>query len=96
MSELPPHVVERVQHILPPDLIHDLRTLIGHVLGYSDLLRELPQDADQPELILYTARIHEAAEQLLTMLNENFSSSRAVDSAAQTTAKSPDGQTSTK
>ncbi|MBA3657856.1 MAG: hypothetical protein H0W69_10950 [Gemmatimonadaceae bacterium] len=96
MSDLPPHIVEKVRHILPPDLIHDLRTPLGHVLGYAELLRELLDDADQPQLILYTERIHIAAEQLLAMLNENFLASRGPESDALSRAKTPDDRTSTK
>lgn len=96
MSDLPPHIVEKVQHILPSDLIHDLRTPIGHVLGYAELLRELLKDSEQPQLILYTQRIQAAAEQLLALLNENFLSSRALESGELSSAKTPDDRTSTK
>ena len=44
MSELPKPIEERVQHMLPRNLLHDLRTPLGHILGYSELLIEEMQD----------------------------------------------------
>lgn len=76
MSELtlPPHILEKIQHALPPDLLHDLRTPLGHVLGYSELLEEQAEEAGYQELLPYIRKIHTAGEQLLVMLNENFKS----------------------
>lgn len=79
MSELPPvppHIEAKIRHALPPDLIHDLRTPLGHVLGYAELLREQVEDAGHKELLPYIAKIHSAGERLLAMINENFQSSR--------------------
>ena len=71
---LPPHILEKIQHALPPELLHDLRTPLGHVLGYSELLKEQAEDAGYTELLPYIRKIHVAGEQLLAMLNENFKS----------------------
>ena len=76
MSEvtLPPHILEKIQHSLPPALLHDLRTPLGHVLGYAELLQEQAEEAGHIDLRPYIQKIHLAAEQLLAMLNENFKS----------------------
>ena len=44
-ADLPEEIVERVQHMLPRDLLHDLRTPLGHILGYSELLIEQMKEA---------------------------------------------------
>jgi signal transduction histidine kinase len=76
MSEitLPPHILEKIQHSLPSALLHDLRTPLGHVLGYAELLQEQAEEAGYKELLPYIQKIHTAGEQLLVMLNENFKS----------------------
>lgn len=76
MSEvtLPPHILEKIQHSLPAGLLHDLRTPLGHVLGYAELLQEQAEEAGHTDLLPYIQKIHVAGEQLLAMLNENFKS----------------------
>jgi signal transduction histidine kinase len=71
---LPPHILEKIQHSLPPALLHDLRTPLGHVLGYAELLQEQAEESGYKELLPYIQKIHVAGEQLLAMLNENFKS----------------------
>jgi len=75
MSDLPPHIAEKIQHALPSDLMHDLRTPLGHVLGYAELLREQVEESGYDELLPYIQKIHIAGEQLLELMNQNFQSS---------------------
>ncbi len=74
MTELPAAIEERIQHMLPADLLHDLRTPLGHILGYSELLIEQMQDAGHEEFIPYLEKIRTAGHQLLGMMKENFQS----------------------
>ncbi|HVF38935.1 MAG TPA: histidine kinase dimerization/phospho-acceptor domain-containing protein [Gemmatimonadaceae bacterium] len=74
MSELPKAIEERVQHLLPPNLLHDLRTPLGHILGYSELMIEQMQASGNQEFIPYLEKIRTAGHQLLDMLKDNFSS----------------------
>jgi len=76
MTELPKAIEERVQHMLPPNLLHDLRTPLGHILGYSELLIEQMKDAGHEEFVPYLEKIRTAGHQLLEMMKENFSSSK--------------------
>lgn len=69
-------ISDKRQHPLPPDLIHDLRTPIGHVLGYAELLKEQVEEAGHSDLLPFINKIHTAAEQLLELINVNFQSSR--------------------
>ncbi len=74
MTELPAAIEERVQHMLPSDLLHDLRTPLGHILGYSELLIEQMQEAGHEEFIPYLEKIRIAGHQLLGMMKDNFQS----------------------
>ena len=78
MSELPPdlpeEIVERVQHMLPRDLLHDLRTPLGHILGYSELMIEQMKDAGNEEYIVYAEKIRKAGRELVDMMKHNFKS----------------------
>lgn len=74
MSDLPKAIEERVQHMLPPDLLHDLRTPLGHILGYSELLIEQMQESGNEEFIPYLEKIRTAGQQLLRMMTDNFQS----------------------
>ena len=57
---LPPEIEQRVQHMLPRDLLHDLRTPLGHILGYSELLIEQMQAAGHEEYVVYAEKIRKA------------------------------------
>ena len=78
MSELPPdlpeEIVERVRHMLPRDLLHDLRTPLGHILGYSELMIEQMKDAGNEEYIVYAEKIRKAGRELVDMMKANFQS----------------------
>ena len=76
MSELPKHIEDVIQHQLPPALLHDLRTPLGHVLGYSELLIEEMRDKGHEEFIPYVEKIKRAGHQLLELMTSNF---QAVD-----------------
>ena len=65
MSELPKEIEEKVQHMLPPDLVHDLRTPLGHILGYSELLIEQMNEAGHEEFIPCLEKIRKAGRELL-------------------------------
>ena len=74
MSDLPPEIEAKVQHLLPRDLVHDLRTPLGHILGYSELLIEQMQEAGHEEFIPYLEKIRKAGRELLVMMTDNFKS----------------------
>ena len=72
MSDLPEPIEERVQHMLPRNLLHDLRTPLGHILGYSELLIEQMEAAGHPEFIPHLEKIRKAGRELVVMMTENF------------------------
>jgi signal transduction histidine kinase len=73
-AELPEEIVERVQHMLPRDLLHDLRTPLGHILGYSELLIEQMKDAGDEHYVAYAEKIRKAGQELVDMMKDNFQS----------------------
>jgi signal transduction histidine kinase len=79
MSELPKSIEDAVQHLLPPDLLHDLRTPLGHILGYSELLIEQMKDSGNDEFIPYVEKIRKAGRELLEIMKDNFQASRPTD-----------------
>ena len=74
MTELPKEIEERVQHMLPRNLLHDRRTPLGHILGYSELMIEQMQSQGNEEFIPYLDRIRAAGQELLRLMTDNFSS----------------------
>ena len=70
--DLPKPIEERVQHVLPSDLLHDLRTPLGHILGYSELLIEQMRDAGHEEFIPFVEKIRKAGHELLELMKDNF------------------------
>jgi K+-sensing histidine kinase KdpD len=72
MTELPKPIEERVQHMLPRTLLHDLRTPLGHILGYSELLIEEMEASGHPEFIPHLEKIRKAGRELVLMMTENF------------------------
>jgi signal transduction histidine kinase len=76
MSDLPKEIEERVHHMLPRDLLHDLRTPLGHILGYSELMIEQMEEKGEREYVAHLEKIRAAGYKLLEMLTDNFQESR--------------------
>ncbi len=72
MSELPKSSEESGQHLLPRDLLHDLRTPLGHILGYSELMIEQMRARGDEEFIPYLEKVRGAALTLLKIMKDNF------------------------
>lgn len=75
----PRPIEEPGRHPLPSELLHDLRTPLNHIIGYSELLLEQVEDAGQTDLLPYLGKVRAAGHQLLTMINDNFLSVRPTD-----------------
>jgi len=83
MTELPKSIEEKVHHMLPSNLLHDLRTPLGHILGYSELLIEQMQSTGNDEFIPQLEKIRKAGQQLLVLLTDNFQATRTPGSDSQ-------------
>jgi len=76
VSDLPEAIEKKVQHLLPRDLVHDLRTPLGHILGYSELLIEQMRErgGEHEEFIPHVEKIRKAGRELLELMKDNFQS----------------------
>ncbi len=72
MSDLPIEIEQKIQHMLPHNLVHDLRTPLGHILGYSELLIEQMTDGGHEEFIPFVEKIRKAGNELLVLMTDNF------------------------
>lgn len=79
-------------HLLPADLLHDLRTPLGHVLGYAELLEEQAEEAGHQELLPFIRKIHIAAMHLKTLFDQNFQSIRSEEADRRANPTIPDGR----
>jgi DNA-binding response OmpR family regulator len=59
------------------ELRHDLRNSAGHVLGYSEMLKEDLDDGDQGEFAEDLDRIHSSGERLLELVEKHMGPNRS-------------------
>ncbi len=72
------------QHPLPAALIHDLRTPLNQIIGYSEMLTEQAQETNQDDFVADLEKVHAAGQQLLSLINNNFRSLQAPEVRAPT------------
>ncbi|MEO5579687.1 MAG: histidine kinase dimerization/phospho-acceptor domain-containing protein [Gemmatimonadaceae bacterium] len=72
MTELPASKDATVQHAVPAQLLHDLRTPVGHIMGYAELLIEEMNAAGHEEFIPHLEKIRTASQQLVGLIKDNF------------------------
>ena len=53
-------------------LIHDLRTPLNQIIGYSEMLIERRAGQRQHDFVSDLQKIHATGKQLLTLINDNF------------------------
>ncbi len=61
------------------DLRHDLRTPIGHVLGYGEMVLDELASLDRPDLVADVEKMRRAGERLLVLVNERLSAGTLGD-----------------
>jgi CheY-like chemotaxis protein len=65
------------RHLLPSGLLHDLRTPLNHIIGYSELMIEEAQGEDPASLLLpHLQKVCAAGHHMATLITESFESSR--------------------
>jgi two-component system, sensor histidine kinase and response regulator len=57
---------------LPAGLIHDLRTPLNQIIGYSEMLMEQAQEAGHDTFVPDLQKVRAAGQQLLALINDNF------------------------
>jgi signal transduction histidine kinase len=66
-------------HHLPANLLHDLRTPLNHIIGYSELLIEQTAAAGHQEYLPYLEKVLAAGHHLLALMNANLESRSAAE-----------------
>lgn len=72
MTAPPPATEGAVRHELPPELLHDLRTPLAQIIGYSELLVEQAQEAGDHGYVPDLRKVGAAGYRLLALMEENF------------------------
>ena len=72
MSRSNGSVEESAQHVLPAQLLHDLRSPLGPILGYTELLIEQMQAEGQDQFVPYLEKIRCAVHEMLEVMNANL------------------------
>jgi signal transduction histidine kinase len=67
-----PSHLEALPHTLPPDLLHDLRTPLNQIIGYSEMLLEQAQEQGQTDLVSDLEKTRAAGRTMLALLNTHF------------------------
>jgi signal transduction histidine kinase len=65
------------RHALPPGLIHDLRTPLGQIIGYAELLVERAEEGGDNTNAGDLQKVRAAAYRMLRLIEENFFGIRA-------------------
>jgi signal transduction histidine kinase len=71
------------RHALPPGLIHDLRTPLGQIIGYTELLVERAEDDEGKSLVPDLQKVKAAGYRMLRLIEDNFFGIRAATPAAE-------------
>jgi sigma-B regulation protein RsbU (phosphoserine phosphatase) len=63
---------EAARHAIPPGLIHDLRTPLNQIQGYTELLIEQRGEQGADDFTTDLHKIRAASQRLLSLINDNF------------------------
>ncbi len=74
------------RHMLPSGLIHDLRTPLNQIIGYSEMLVEQAQESGQNDFVPDLQKVRAAGRQLLALINNSFHPVRTPEESARITA----------
>jgi len=69
---IPSPVEGATRHALPSGLLHEMRTPLNHIIGYSELLIDQAQDDGNEALVPDMKRVRAAGGQLLALINDKF------------------------
>jgi signal transduction histidine kinase len=83
MSTLLAPAAQAVRHPLPPELIHDLRTPLTQIIGYSEMLIEQAVEAGDTGYVGDLRKVNAAGYRLLALMEEHFQSIRTPAPEAQ-------------
>jgi signal transduction histidine kinase len=70
---------EATRYALPSGLVHDLRTPLNVIIGYSELLIEQAEEGGQESFVSDLRKTRAAGKQLLALINDRFRPLRASE-----------------
>lgn len=76
MTEKDEDAAPEERHSLPSGLIHEMRTPLNQIIGYSELLMEQAEDAGHDASLPHLRKVRAAGYQLLDLINHHFLSVR--------------------
>jgi two-component system, sensor histidine kinase and response regulator len=86
VTELQHPIDDAARHALPSGLIHDLRTPLNQIIGYSEMLMEQAQEAGHDGFVPDLQKVRTAGQHLLALINDNFHPIRTPDTPAASAA----------
>jgi CheY-like chemotaxis protein len=66
------------RHPIPSALLHDMRTPLNHVIGYSELMMEQAEEEGHAGLLPHLRKVCAAAHHLVALIGESFESTPAA------------------
>ena len=63
---------QHARHPLPGSLVHDLRTPLGQIIGYTELLIEEAEDAGEERSLGFLRKVRAAGLQMLSLIEEEI------------------------
>ena len=87
MTESPTPTPESNRYGLPSALLHDLRTPLNLIIGYSEMLIEQAQEQSQDDFVPDLQRILDAGKQLLALIQNSFHPNGASQTPADFVAR---------
>ena len=69
---------EDLRYLVPATLLHDLRTPLSQMLGYSEMLLEQAEEDKNEDLVRDLRKIRAAGWKLLALMDANFQPLRVV------------------
>jgi signal transduction histidine kinase len=75
---------------LPSQLLHDLRTPLNQIIGYSEMLTEEGEEQPRAELVADLRKVGAAGHRILELIEENFTAGSDERRIANVTARARD------
>jgi signal transduction histidine kinase len=78
VSAEPPFQDAEAAHALAGQLIHDLRTPLGQIIGYCEMVMERAHEAGHDEYAADLQKVHDASYRLLALFDHHFHAAPAL------------------
>ncbi|MGI8924328.1 MAG: response regulator [Fimbriimonadales bacterium] len=79
---------KHARHLLPSQLVHDLRTPLNQIVGYSEMLADQAREVGQEKFVPDLERVRGAGMRMLEIINDNFA---AITEPAPSPLDAPQG-----